>query len=253
VTEAENPRAVAGDNNPPDPLLEEAAERAQAADKWLATDWEKWDATTADKANAFLGQVTTTHKTLDDRRLEEGRAFKAEQDKVYKDPLALLVIAKDKLVAMRRKWLQREDARVQEERRKAEAEAEAKRLAAEEAVRKAAQPVGKKGSALEAELAAAKAQEAAEETSKALEAAPEKAQIKGAYSARATGLRDVWSAEITDISAAFKHYNKKGHSAKSLIAAAVENVIQTVATQEAKTLKDASKAPPGIKFVKERR
>jgi hypothetical protein len=248
-----NPRAVPGGNNPPDALITEAAERTETANRWLSErgDWEKWDAETADKANFFVGQIGATHGALDGRRLEEGRVFKAEQDKVYKDPLALLTMAKAKLADLRRKWLQREDARVQEARRKAEANALAAREEAEAAARRAA----KSKTPLEAELAAAKAQEAAEEAQQKLEAAPEKAVIKGAFSARATGLRDSWSAEITDLSAAFRHYNAKKHPARTVLEAAIRTAIQAIANHEAVARKteNAADFPPGVKFVKDRR
>jgi hypothetical protein len=110
---AENPRAVAGDNSPPDPLLAEASERVDTCNKWLKerSDWEKWDPETADKANFFISQIGGTFDALDGRRLDEGREFKKQQDAVYKAPLALLTMAKDKLVPLRRAWLKREDDR----------------------------------------------------------------------------------------------------------------------------------------------
>jgi hypothetical protein len=253
---AENPRAVPGDNNPPDPLLAEAAERVDNANRWLKErgKWEDWDAETADKANFFVSQIGATFDALDGRRLEEGREFKKKQDAVYKTPLTLLEMAKAKLVPLRRAWLQREDARVQEERRKAEAEVERKRKEAEDAERKAAEALKKKGGdPLRAELAAQQAQEAAAEAEQALGQMPEKAQIRGTFTTTAKGLSDFWSAEITDLSAAFKHYNAKNNPNKSILTAAISEAIQRIANAEAKRVKDETAGPPGIAFKKERR
>jgi len=243
-------------NNPPDPLIAEMEERIDAANRWLKErpDWEKWDAETADKANFFIGQIAATRKALDDRRLEEGREFKKKQDEFYKDPLALLDLAKGKLMPLRTAWLKREEDRVRAEKeakeeaaRKAAAEAEAARLKAEKAMK------AKGGDPLRAELEAAKAAEKAAELQAEAESAPEKAQIKGNYSSRAAGLRDYWSAEVVDISAAFKFYNAKGNAKKERLALAIRAAIEKFADEDARELKDETKAPPGIKFVKERR
>lgn len=252
TTTAENPRAVPGGNNPPSPLFEEAAERVASANRWLSErgDWQSWDKEMADKANFFIGQVGDTWKALDDQRKEEGREFKKKQDETYGDTLTLLVIAKEKLVPLRRAWLIREDDRVKEAQRKAAEEAEAKRKAAEEAAAAAA-----KSQSLEAELAAAKAQDAAEAAQEKAEALPERAQIKGAYTTKATGLRDYWLAEVADLSAAFKHFNKKGSPHKATLERAIRECIEGIAGREAVRLKseDPKDFPPGVRFRKERR
>lgn len=256
MTTAENPRAVAGDNKPTDPLLAEAAERVDSANRWLKerSDWTAWDADIADKANFFLTQIGATHTALDGRRLQEGRDFKAKQDEVYKDPLSLLEMAKAKLGPLRTKWLQREETRLEEQRVKAAAEAEAARKAAEEAALKAEEATRKKGGdPLRAELDAQKAQDAAADAQQKAEAIPDRARISGTYSPRAKGLQDYWSAEITDLSAAFKHYNAKNNPNKPTLQAAIEAAIQSIANLDAKVMKDESKGPPGITFKKERK
>jgi pyruvate/2-oxoglutarate dehydrogenase complex dihydrolipoamide acyltransferase (E2) component len=255
---AENPRAVAGDNNPPDPLLVEAEERIGTANRYLTErgDPGAWTAEIADKANFFIGQCGATWTALDNRRKDENRAWLAKQDAIYRDPLTLLVSAKDKLTALRRTYLKREEDRLAEEKRKTDAAAEAARKAAEEAERKAAEAATVKGGdPLRAELEARKAKEAAEEAAEAAAAAPVKAAISGTYSTRSTGLKDHWRAEITDLSAAFRHYNKKGHHAKASLEAAIRDAIFDYANAEAKRMKteDAANFPPGIKFIKERK
>lgn len=254
---AENPRAVAGDNAPPaDPLIVEMNERIDNANRWLKErpDWEKWDLATADKANFFIEQIDATWTALDGRRLDEGRAFKAKQEAAYKDPLTLLTMAKNKMAALRTSWLKREDTRVLKE--KADAEERARKLLEEaETARKKAELAATKkgGDPLRAELAATKAHEAAVEAAVVAEAAPMKAVISGTYSSRAKGLTDYWSAEITDISAAFKHYNGKTSPQKAALAAAIQTAVEGFANADARKMKDEAQAPPGVKFIKDRR
>lgn len=253
---AENPRAVAGGNNPPDPLIVEANERITTASKWLVERPLITDMVTADKANFFISQLGATFTALDNRRKDENRDWLAKQDVIYKDPLALLIAAKTKLTDKRRDFLKREEDRLAIERRKAEEEAAAKIKAAEEAQRAAEAAAKKKGGdPLRAELAAQKAAEEAEAAQAKAEAAPERAQISGTYSQRATGLRDYWSATITDLNLALKHYGGKKHPSRLLIEAAIRECIQGIANKEAVVLKTEDEAhfPPGIKFLKERK
>lgn len=256
--DAENPRAGMGGNLPPDPLLAEAQERIDTANRYLVErgDPAAWTPEIADKANFFVGQVGETWTALDNRRKDENRDWLAKQDKIYRDPLSLLASAKLKLIDIRRAYLKREEDRLAEERRKVEAAAAAAQKAAAEAERRAQEAATKKnGDPLRAELEAQKAREAAEAAAEAAAAAPVKATISGQYSARATGLKDSWRAEIDDISAAFKHYNNKKHPSRSILAAAVEVAIQSIADREARLLKteDPANFPPGIKFIKERK
>lgn len=244
------PDTMIGHNQPPDPLLAEAAERVDSANRWLKErgDWQAWDKELADKANAFIGQITGTFDALDGRRLDEGREFKKKQDAVYKSPLALLTLAKEKLVPLRRAWLKREDDRLQEERRKAEAEAAAARKAAEEAERKAQEALTKKGGdPLRAELAAQEAKQAAEQAALAAETMPDRAVISGSYSQRATGLKTVWKARVVNLGDALRSYKKN-----PVVLAAIEEVIVRVATKEAVAAKDPAKAPKGIEYFSEK-
>lgn len=247
-------RPGAGHNNPPDPLILEADERIDTANKWLTERPEITDMDTADKANFFAGQCQATWKALDDQRLQENRAFQAVQDAKYKMPLALLKAAKDKVVALRTAFLKKEEDRLDAERRAAAAEVERKRKEAEEAVRRAQEAAKKKGAdVLRAELAAGTAAEAVAEAEKQAEAIPDRARVTGVYSARAVGLRSYWSAEIEDISLAFKHYNKKGTGTKAALEKVIRECIVKLATDDARIFKDVDKAPPGIKFIEERK
>lgn len=244
----ENPRAVMGANNPPDPLIVEANERVDTANKWLTQRPLITDMVTADKANFFISQLGATFTALDNRRKDENRDWLSKQDVIYKDPLALLTAAKTKLTDKRREFLKREEDRLAIERRKAEEEAAAKVKAADEAQRAAEAAAKKKGGdPLRAELAAQKAAEAAEEAQAKAEAVPERATISGAYSARATGLRSTWHAEITDFKAAFKTYKKD-----PAVVAAIKEAMTRVAKADAVRLKDTTKAPEGVRFWMEK-
>lgn len=246
-------------NNPPepisdDPLLIECSERIDAANRLLTEVGEITDMETADKVNFFAGQIQATWKALDDQRLQEGRDFTATQTKKYRTPLELLVAAKAKVVAIRVAFLQKEEDRLAEQKRKAEDEA--KRIADEAAAaaKRAEEQVTKKGGdPLRAEQEARRLAQEAEEARQAAAAAPTKAQITGAYSPRATGLRDVWSGEVTDVSAAFKYYNAKTNPYRTTLARAVLEALQDIANRDAKLIKDEAKAPPGIRFIKERK
>lgn len=249
-----DPRLQIGANNPPDPLLVEAAERIEAANKWLSERKEITDAVTADKLSFFISQADATWKALDGQRLQEGRDFDAAQKTKY-SPLALLKLAKEKLVPLRSAWLLKEENRLKAEREAAQKVIDDARKVAEEAVRKAEEEAAKDkgGNVLEAEIAAEEAKVAIAEAEKAAEKIPERSSIKGAYTTKAVGLRDHWSAEVTDLSAAFKHYNAKKHPRREALNAAIREAIEGFADKDAKALKDVALAPPGVTFKMEKK
>lgn len=260
MAEAENPRAVVGGNNPPetDPLIVEANERVDTANRYLTerADVDQWTQEIADRANFFIEQVDGTHKVLNEQRLQEGRDFDAKQKAKYQSPLSLLIAAKTKLQDLRRAYLKKQEDRLEAERKAKAEEARKLQEAADEVARKAAEEAKKKGGdPLRAEQAALKAQVAADEAAIAAETAPTKATISGQYSSRATGLKDHWRAEIEDVSAAFKHYNKASNPvAKLKLATAIKEVIQDLADKDARAMKVEGEGHiPGIKIVKERR
>lgn len=235
-----------GHNAPSDPLLAEAQERVETANRYLTerADVAQWDDELADKVNFFLSQVRATRKALDDRRLEEGRKFKAEQDAFYKDPLSMLDLGHSRLGMLRTRFLQAKQAKIDAE--KAAADAEAKRLADEaEAARKKAET---SKNPLEAEIAAQKAQEKAEAAAEAAMAAPTRATITGTFSPRAKGLTRYWDARITDFKKAFVHYK-----ADPVVVAAIKEAMQRCAKRDAVAAKDKGLAPSGVEFYYEDR
>lgn len=249
MANAENPRAVAGGNNPPDPLLVEYEERIDTAQKWLDERKEITDETMADRCAFFISQMAGTHKALDDQRKTENRAFKKTQDEKYDGPLSLLESAKTKLLTIRNAWLRKKQDKIDEERRAAQAEAD--RVAKETAatLKAAADEQAKKGAtSLRTEQAAAEAQDKLAKATEAVEAIPEKAQIRGAFTTTAVSLRDHWSATVVELGAAFKHYKGNQH-----VQDTIREAITRVASNEARQLKDLTKAPPGCAFHMEKR
>ncbi len=249
-----DPRLGIGGNSPPDPLILEADERIDAANRLLTEVGEVTDMETADKVNFFAGQIQATWKALDDQRLQEGRDFDAAQKTKYRTPLELLVAAKAKVVALRVAFLKKREDELAEQKRQAEAEAKAIADRAAAAAAKAeAEATRKGGDPLRAEQEARRLAQEAADAKEAAAAAPTKASITGAYSARASSLKDYWSAEIEDLSAAFKHYNRKGTGTKAALEKVIRECIERLATDDARIFKDETKAPPGIKFKKERK
>jgi len=258
IQQPENTRATMGHNQPPeetspdDPLVNHALVVINGASECLKerADIEAWTAEIAAEINAMISDIDAAHKRLDDQRLDEGRAFKKQQEAKYNAPLAKLLIAKTSLVDKRRAYLRKEEDRLAIEAKRLQEEAETAQRAAEE---KAQQAQANTNDPLQAELDADMARRAAQEKLDQAAQAPAKAHIGGASSGRVTGLRDVWSAEITDLSAAFKHYNAKKHPSKPILEAAIRAAIESIANREAATVKDLTKAPPGITFHKDRR
>ena len=261
IQQPENPAAVRGHNQPPeetppvapaDPLVAAALLRVAEATRWLTDhpDANKWTPALADEINASVGDIDKAHKNLDEQRLQEGRDFDAKQKAKYHTPLSLLKAAKNKLVELRQAYLKRQEDILREQQRKAQEAADKAKAEAEEIARKAQEDTA---DPLQAELDAQEAHDRATALQQAAEEAPVKAHIVGPMSSRATGLKDHWSASIHDITAAFRHYNSKKHPAKPILEAAIRVAIEAIADREAKAVKDIDKAPPGIKFHKDRR
>lgn len=238
-----NPRERIGANNPPpdppkrDPLLIQYDDRISAAQ-----DWEKIkevaSAEQAAKLSAFLQQLDGTHKALDEQRKAEGRAFTAQQDLKYKEPLAALLIAKGTLKTLERAWLAREQAKVDEANRKAQEAARQAEEAAAAALKKAEE------GGIKAALAAQKAADESAQAKAAAEDAPTRARVDaGAFGGRTVSQRTTWYAEITNLSKALNAYKKDPTVLK-----AIEDAILSAARKDAVKHKDPTKAPEGVRF-----
>lgn len=152
--------------------------------------------------------------------------------------------------------------KLEEERRRAAAEEEERRRTAEVEQQTELERVAAEGQAaadmerVEAERQeAARAAAEAEEKAKIAKAAErealrktETAAIKSAPAQRAVTLRTYWSAVIEDEAAAIDSYRTHPTVRKAML-----DAVLRVANEEARTAKDESKAPLGVRFVKEER
>lgn len=235
---------------------------------------------------ALVASAKAERKPLDDAIAELATKYKAPAAEVD-DAVAKLSglagqwlvkererIAAEKAAAEAEARRKREEAeRVERERIEAQRrlDEERRRLAAEEEERKRAaaaeeqtelERVAAEGQAaadlerVEAERReAARAAAAAEEASKAAKEAErlaarkiETAAIKSEPGRRAMTLRTYWSAVIEDETAAIDSYRTHPTVRKAMLAAVLQ-----AANEEARSVKDESKAPLGVRFVKEER
>lgn len=232
-----------GDNKPP----ERWAELVDNCNTWSKNVATITSAEQAGRAQAFVDQLRLETAAVEGAWKKEREphdlALVALRSK-YRPPLELLGIALDKMKMLAKDWLDRESVRLAHER------AERKRLAAEAeaAALKARQDAARAGASVEAEAAARKAEEAAEEAA-ALAAKPiERPAIRGELSARAMSMRTTWRAVITDETKALRHFAKH-----PVVRRAALDAIVRAASEQARTVKDESKAPPGVRFEKEER
>lgn len=200
--------AEMGHNNPPSedtrsPAQKRVDDLMAAANTWLSTVTEITDAETAKACDDFLQQVKDEAAALETERKAFNKPLE-DQVKTNNDsfrPLtALLAKAKDLLTPLKTKWLKREQDRIAAEKKAAEDEALRKLQAAEDARRAAATSVQAAVQADEAQRAADTAMVAFEAVSKA------KAQVKGDWVPRSSGLRTYWSAVVIDQRKAVNHY-----------------------------------------------
>ena len=95
------------------------------------------------------------------------------------------------------------------------------------------------------EQAAIDAAREADEAERTANRKPGRAQVRGDYSPKAISLHTYWSATITDETLALRHFAK---DADVRAAALVE--VKRKCNRLARELKDESKAPPGVRFVR---
>lgn len=232
-----------GHNQPPEPTpIERGADLVANCNRWSAEVSKIGNAEQAGRAQAFVDQLRLETEAIEAAWKKEREPFDEEIILLrtkYRPPLTLLGIALDKMKALTKDWLDREKARLAHEA------AERKRVAAEAeaAARVARETAARAGATVEAEAAARHAEDEAE-VARALALKPvERAQIRGEFSNKAMSLRSNWHAVITDEQKALRHFAKHPDIRAAALAAIVK-----VATRQAKEFKDASKAPPGVRF-----
>lgn len=190
-----------GHNNPPEPTpFEAAAERIDTlfmeAKHWLDGN-EAGSQAEADAIGKLMDMVRAAKKDADAKRAEEKRphdeAAKAVQEK-YRPLLTRADLMVEGCKAAITPWLMKIEAEKRAREDAARKEAEAKALAAQEAVRAAQAADLEAREKAEALLRDAKKAEAA-----ATKATNDKAHAKGG--ARAVTLRTSYDAEVTDMQA----------------------------------------------------
>lgn len=238
----DQPAPGMGHNEPPEPTaLERVPALVANANRWATERPEIVNAEQAGIAQGFVDQLRALRSDLDADAKREREPFELGLTAVkirYRDPTEMVGIAIGKTLALIGPWLEKEKHRIADE-------AAAKKKAAEEAEAKAAQARQDASAAgtVEAELAARRAEEEAERTAAATTKKPDRAGVKGDYSARRMTLTTTWHAEPTDESLALRSFAKNHVVRKAALEAATR-----VAGAMAREKKDAAAAPPGWRF-----
>lgn len=209
------------------------------ANRWLQERPEIENSDQADKCKDFIDQLKAEAKAVEQARKAEKQphmdASRAVDDK-YRPLGAVLDKAIKLLNPALTKWLQKQQAIQEAERKRREEEALAKIKAEEDAKRKA-----EAENTVEAHLAAEQAEDEADRAALVADrAARAKASTKGQFGGRATSLRTYRTVEIVNIELLFEHY--KGYDE-------VRNVLTRLAAADVK----AKREVPGIKIHEERR
>lgn len=230
-------------------FVERVKNLAAAANEWLKKLDGKGiqDEETARRANDFVGQLKKEARAIEDERLKQVRPILQERDLINskaQDVAAPIVAALSLLAPLERAWLQELRRRQDEERNR---RAEEARKAQEEQERLAREAA--KASTVESVVALEVAGKRAEQARAALDASmAAKPQVKGDFVARATGLRTMWSARIDDLPAATAHYLKTPAGQVK-----IRDVIQQLASADARTVKAEAFGVPGCVGVMEER
>lgn len=262
-------------------------ERPEITDADMAKEANELVAKLKDAKKALVASAKAERKPLDDAIAELATKYKApaasvddavarlgtlagawlvkERDRIAAEKAAQEAEARRKREEAERIERERIEAqrRLDEERRRLAAEEEERRRAAAAEEQTELERVAAEGQAaadlerVEAERqAAARAAAAAEEANKAAKEAERLAARKtetaairtGAVGSRAMTLRTYWSATIEDETAAIDSYRAHPTVRKAMLAAVLQ-----AANEDARIAKDESKAPAGVRFVKEER
>lgn len=235
-------------------LLERQETYRAVVDRYLKERPELSNDDQAEKLNTFLNQLRQLWKDfealrkaelkpVDDQRKAIQERFKTRQDAVQG--------YSNKLKPILERFHKKKEAELREQERIAREEAERKRREAEEAARAAEEKAkqaaaGDLGDAPDSivdadEEAARKVMEAKEAEKAAKKAAKAKSTVKSrGEGGRSSGLRTVWSAEITDYDAALNHF--KGDPA---IRSALQNLVDSIA----RTPDKREQEYPGVKIT----
>lgn len=235
-----------GHNKPPEPTaLDRTAELVQGANRAAAVP--TLDEESAGRLQELLVQLQRCNTQIDTELTEARKPYDIIVGgivKKYRDAKMLIGLS---LTAVRGRlgpYLKEKEDRLK-------AEADQRRLDAEAAIRRAEQATTEavKAGTIEAALEAANAIDEADELTKAAAKPVERAQIKGEYAPKAMSLVVTWSAEVIDKDKAFRHFGK-AVEVKSAMRRAGDEAVRKLANKLAIELKDESRAPPGVRFIR---
>lgn len=204
----EDKMAVIGHN---EPLVMRASELVATANRWATERPEITDDQTGDDCDSFLTQIKEILAAYEEARKAEREPL-LEAGKEIQSRYAVLVaplqkvreILKPRLSAwnkLKQKRLDEEAAAKRKEAEEAERVAAAKQKTADEAMKTEGSDAI--GAAVVADEAAKEAEDLAKQ---AVVAGRQKASTKGDLSARSTGLRKTWFAELTNVNKALRYY-----------------------------------------------
>lgn len=237
-----NPRAVQGANRPPSPFdafEAHIADLYEEARHFLDGDGVSSEGQ-ATAITALMDQLRTAKKDADAARAEEKRphdeAAKEVQAK-WKPLIDKADLAVSTCKTALTPWLQKLEAERLARAEQARQEAERKAREAQEAAR-AAQASADLAERERAEALAKEATQAGKAATKA-----EKATASTASGARAVSLRSYWSAEITDLKEACRHFWAANPEA-------FRALIQQLADTD---VRNGKRQIPGVVAVEERR
>lgn len=231
-------------NRPPSEALLRTDDLIKAANAALLTVHMIRDDETAGRFQGFVDQLRDAKTDLEAERSSATEPHDLAIAAIrlqYKDPLALIELARIRLQPLLDNWLQTLKQRAEDKRRAAAAEAQAKQAEAD----RATQMAEAAGSTIEQQLAARRAQEAATAAATKLKRAPARPAIRGEFSDRAMSLRTYWSASVDDEDAALEHF-REHPEVRAAALAAIRKLCRNLAIQ----FKDEAQAPPGVRFIK---
>ena len=246
-----------GHNLPPEEqefgeIITRADTLIDAANLWLKERQEFTDEEMAEKCSDFMDQLSTLAKRVETHRTDQLEPHKVATDEINGKCYPLhhkgkktgkIDVALRLLKAPLTVWLEKQEKARQEAAAEAEAEALEKGRQAEEAKKKAETETD---DIVGATVAAEKAEKEAEESVKEADRATRSRTQVQSYSGggRTKALRTTNKAEITDYSLALAYYGNRQE---------VRELVQRLASADARTEAKRQEGVPGVKFYTEKK
>jgi len=213
----------------------------KAGDAWSGIE-ALTDEEQATRATDLADRVKAEIKAIDTARLNATKPLRDKTKELndnYNGLVGALEKVKGVISKLQTNYLREQERKHREEIKRQEEEALRKLQEAEDSRRAAEQSANAVTASIDAEQAQKDADDAVKAANKLSKST---VGTKGNYGARATALRTVWHAEITDYDKAFDHF-RDHHQ--------VRDLIQSLADQAARS---AEKKPiPGVAFKSEQK